>query len=137
MYWISRRIGGLTERINDFSRSALGGAERDESFRGGDELDALERRFRRLTDEVVTSQEIIAGEAAARARRQAELEQREKQVKCLRAVTDALGVGVLTPGEELMTLSTVQALHGNRETYAFGRVPIQVVEDYPFDVVGR
>ncbi len=56
MLWITRRIGHLTWHIADFSERVLGkvqGASR------GDELNILDERFHRLTEEVVSSQEII------------------------------------------------------------------------------
>ncbi len=57
-FWITRRIGGLTRRIADFSERVLHGKAQGSAR--GDELDILEDRFHRLTEEVISSQEIIS-----------------------------------------------------------------------------
>jgi signal transduction histidine kinase/AmiR/NasT family two-component response regulator len=65
MVWITRRISGLTNRIEDYSRGALGG-EGQGSFRKGDQLIILEERFHRLMEEVLnrTAQLKAAKESA-------------------------------------------------------------------------
>ena len=56
-FWITRRIGRLTEHVMDFSERVLhrkpGGPAR------GDEIDVLEKQFRRLTEEITTYQNVI------------------------------------------------------------------------------
>lgn len=58
MLWITRRTGRLAQRIADFSEQVLHGKVHSPAH--GDELDILEERFHRLTEEVVSSQEIIS-----------------------------------------------------------------------------
>ncbi len=57
MLWITRRIVHLTWYIADFSERVLHGTVQVAAR--GDELDILDERFHRLTQEVVSSQEII------------------------------------------------------------------------------
>ncbi len=57
MFLITRRIERLTGRISDFSEKVLRG--KPQRLGLGDELDILEDRFQRLTEEVVSAQEII------------------------------------------------------------------------------
>ncbi len=57
MLWITRRIGHLTWHIADFSERVL--HEKVEGSSRGDELNILDEKFHRLTEEVVSSQEII------------------------------------------------------------------------------
>jgi putative methionine-R-sulfoxide reductase with GAF domain len=57
MLWITRRIGHLTWHIADFSERVLHG--KVEGSSRGDELNILDEKFHRLTEEVVSSQEII------------------------------------------------------------------------------
>jgi hypothetical protein len=57
MLWITRRIGYLTWHIADFSERVLQG--KVEGSSRGDELNILDEKFHRLTEEVVSSQEII------------------------------------------------------------------------------
>ena len=57
MLWITRRIGHLTWHIAEFSERVLHGKVQGASH--GDELNILDEKFHRLTEEVVSSQEII------------------------------------------------------------------------------
>lgn len=57
MFWITKRIGQLSARVSDFTEKVLHG--KPLRLTDGDEMDRLEDRFQRLTEEVVTSQEII------------------------------------------------------------------------------
>lgn len=53
MFRISRRITGLTARVTDFTSKVLGGKAAEPS--PGDELAVLEKSFKTLTEEVVSS----------------------------------------------------------------------------------
>jgi len=57
MSWITRRIGRLSSRVTDFTERVLHGKVEGSTYR--DEMDRLEERYQRLTEEVVSSQEII------------------------------------------------------------------------------
>ncbi|MCK5257800.1 MAG: adenylate/guanylate cyclase domain-containing protein, partial [Deltaproteobacteria bacterium] len=57
MFWITKNIAQLTYRISDFSEKMLYG--KAEKAQRGDELIILENRFHRLTEDVVTAQNII------------------------------------------------------------------------------
>ena len=57
MFWITGRISRLATRVSDFTEKVLHGAPRQLTLR--DEMDRLEDRYQRLTEEVVKSQEII------------------------------------------------------------------------------
>jgi signal transduction histidine kinase len=57
MLWITRRIGHLTWHIAEFSERVLHG--KVQGAARGDELNILDEKFHRLTEEVVSSQEII------------------------------------------------------------------------------
>ena len=57
MFWITKRIVRLTGRISDFSERMLHGKPRTYTY--GDEMHILEERFHQLTNEVISSQEII------------------------------------------------------------------------------
>lgn len=57
MFWITKRIGQLSARVSDFTEKVLHG--KPQRLADGDEMGRLEDRFQRLTEEVVTSQEII------------------------------------------------------------------------------
>jgi signal transduction histidine kinase len=57
MLWITRRIGHLTWHIAHFSERVLHGKVQGSAR--GDELNILDERFHRLTEEVISSQEII------------------------------------------------------------------------------
>jgi PAS domain S-box-containing protein len=53
--WVTKRIARLTDRVEEFSREALGG--KPQAPEGGDQLNILEDRFQRLTEEVIRSRE--------------------------------------------------------------------------------
>ena len=57
MFWITKRIRQLSAHVSDFTEKVLHG--KPQRLADGDEMDRLEDRFQRLTEEVVTSQEII------------------------------------------------------------------------------
>lgn len=57
MFGITKRIGRLTGRISEFSERMLHGGP--QMHARGDEMHVLEERFHRLTEDVVSSQEII------------------------------------------------------------------------------
>ncbi len=61
MYFITRRIQGLTLRISDFSQHALGAQKH--IMKKGDQLYALEERFKHLTDEIIEARETIKEQA--------------------------------------------------------------------------
>ncbi len=61
MIIITRRIGRLNKRMSDFSRETLG--TQTEELEKGDKLYLLERRFERLTEDVVDAREIIKKQA--------------------------------------------------------------------------
>jgi PAS domain S-box-containing protein len=94
IFWITKRIERLNQKIADFSQKALRGHLEEKKH--GDQLAILEKRFQRLTDEVISSNEIIRQEAEEKGKRKAELDQKERQLRLLRSVTAAMGVGVIT-----------------------------------------
>ncbi len=105
MLWITKRIGRLTERVEDFSRTALGGYS--DSKGTGDKLSILEDRFQRLTEDVVASHNIIRREAEEKALRDTRTKQKEKLFLLLRSVMDSLGIGILiADGEALYAANT-------------------------------
>ena len=61
MFWVTRRIELLTLRISDFSESKLG--VKHGSLQKGDQLNALEDRFQKLTEEVLEARDHIKKEA--------------------------------------------------------------------------
>jgi PAS domain S-box-containing protein len=64
IFWITRRIRRLTNRVAEFSRKELsGGISISEPEYTGDQLVNLEERFNRLTKEVLEAREIIKEEA--------------------------------------------------------------------------
>jgi diguanylate cyclase (GGDEF)-like protein/PAS domain S-box-containing protein len=71
MSLLTRRIEGLTKRVSDFSEKQLGGLPM--GLRRGDQLDILDHRFQRLTEEVV-----LATERLKRARDELELRVEER-----------------------------------------------------------
>jgi diguanylate cyclase (GGDEF)-like protein/PAS domain S-box-containing protein len=71
MSMLTRRIEGLTKRVSDFSEKKLGGLPLE--LRRGDQLDILDNRFQRLTEEVV-----LATEGLKRARDELELRVEER-----------------------------------------------------------
>jgi signal transduction histidine kinase/ActR/RegA family two-component response regulator len=98
MFLIARRIERLTHRISDFSQRVLQG--RAWRMERGDQLVILEKRFQHLTEEVVSSQETIRRESEERAKRKAELQQKEKQLELLHSVTEGMPEGVFLLDEE-------------------------------------
>ena len=58
MFLITKRIVRLTGRISEFSERMLHG--KPQTYTYGDEMHILEERFQRLTNEVISSQEIIS-----------------------------------------------------------------------------
>jgi signal transduction histidine kinase/ActR/RegA family two-component response regulator len=98
MFLIARRIERLTHRISDFSERVLQG--RAWQMERGDQLAMLEKRFQHLTEEVVSAQETIRRESEERAKRKAELQQKEKQLKLLRSVTEGMPEGVFLLDEQ-------------------------------------
>lgn len=93
MVWITRRISRLTKRVEAFSQSALRTMEAVPSR--GDKLSILEDRFHRLTEEVVTAQNIIREETEKKARKEAEIKQQEQLFTLLRSIMNALGIGII------------------------------------------
>jgi signal transduction histidine kinase len=57
MFLITRRIGRLTARVSDFTERVLHGTPLRTAY--GDEIARLEEGYQRLTEEVISSQEII------------------------------------------------------------------------------
>ncbi|MBF0288538.1 MAG: GHKL domain-containing protein [SAR324 cluster bacterium] len=92
MFSITRRIKQLTQHIEEFSQKALGSEK--QKFQSGDELFALEKRFDRLTEEVVSSNETI----------RKEIKEKEKSLNSLRTAQDQLIVQ-----EKLASLGTLTA----------------------------
>ena len=66
MYWITRSIHQITERIKEFSRTTLG--MKPQELPGGDQLQILKERFQSLTEEVVKAREIIKQQAEEQTR---------------------------------------------------------------------
>jgi len=60
MFGVTRRIGNLSARVSDFTEKMLHGRPQKKDY--GDELDRLEERYQSLTEEVLSSQEIIRRE---------------------------------------------------------------------------
>jgi len=60
MFGVTKRIGNLSSRVSDFTEKVLHGRPQKKYY--GDELDRLEERYQSLTEEVVSSQEIIRRE---------------------------------------------------------------------------
>jgi len=60
MYGVTRRIGNLSARVSDFTEKVLHGRPQKQDY--GDEMDRLEERYQSLTEEVISSQEIIRRE---------------------------------------------------------------------------
>jgi PAS domain S-box-containing protein len=79
MYWITKRIGRLTRRVSDFSESALGG--KAEAAGRGDQINVLDERFQRLTEEVVSSSKEL--ETRVEQRTEELREERDKSQKYL------------------------------------------------------
>jgi len=60
MFWITRRIRRLSTWVSEFTEKVLHGKVKGSAYR--DEMDLLEERYQRLTEEVISSQEIIRRE---------------------------------------------------------------------------
>jgi signal transduction histidine kinase/CheY-like chemotaxis protein len=93
MFWITRRVRLLTQKVESFSQEVLG--SHGDLITQGDKLNILEDRFEKFTEEVIDSQKAIQQEAAEGAIRQLELERKERHLSLLESVTDAMGVGVI------------------------------------------
>jgi len=97
MFWITRRIERLTQYVVDFSQNRLG--IKQEGLEKGDQLYVLESRFQRLTEDVLQSREALIREGERRLvveKKYLENKQKERQLSLLHAVTEAVGVGVIT-----------------------------------------
>jgi CheY-like chemotaxis protein/HPt (histidine-containing phosphotransfer) domain-containing protein len=95
--WITRRIQKLTRYVTDFSKNTLG--IKQQKIHGGDQLYILEQRFQALTEEVINAREALRSEAEKKLlleKEQAKMAEREKELKLLQSVTEAVGVGVIT-----------------------------------------
>jgi diguanylate cyclase (GGDEF)-like protein len=96
MFWVTRRIELLTQRISEFSRRTLGVPSKD--LHKGDELYALEERFQHLIEEVLEARDFIKKEAEEKIlleKKSLEIKQKEKQLELLQSVTQAVGIGVI------------------------------------------
>ena len=113
MFWITRRIQLLTNRVSDFSQRTLGvnltGLQR------GDQLYVLEDRFHRLTVEILEARDVIRREAEDRVmleKKNMEIKQRVKDFELLQSVTQAVGVGVIKK-----TLYGLESVNEQMEQY--------------------
>ncbi|MBI4654220.1 MAG: EAL domain-containing protein [Nitrospirae bacterium] len=107
MLWVTRRIQNLTQHVRDFSQSVLGISE-SQGREKGDQIYILEGNFQRLTQEVIKAREALkkeSGEKLQLEKGQMLLEQKERQLKLLESVTEAVGVGVMTKSNGLMTFN--------------------------------
>jgi len=109
MLLITKRIAMLTERIEEFSMSALGGAEASPGH--GDQIAVLEDRFQRLTEEILASHELIRKETEKRAAIKASIVQKENQFKLLRSIMDTLGIGILVRHDNSLLPANSVMLH--------------------------
>lgn len=85
MFWITKRIVRLTHRVTDFSEVVLGG--HPEKPEHGDQMDILEDRFQRLTEEVVSSNAALR---KARDELEVRVEERTAELRKLLSTLDAL-----------------------------------------------
>jgi diguanylate cyclase (GGDEF)-like protein len=95
--WITRRIERLTRYVIDFSQNKLG--IKQEGLGKGDQIYVLESRFQRLTEDVLQSRETLIREGERRLvveKKYSESKHKERQLSLLHAVTEAVGVGVIT-----------------------------------------
>lgn len=95
-YWIARRIRTLALQVDDLSRTVLGGRALPPVR--GDELSDLMLRFRIFSSELVNARDALRAETEHKvklAQAAVEAEQRARQASQLRAVTEALGAGVI------------------------------------------
>lgn len=102
MAWITGRIQRLTGRVVGFSQNALG--VQPEELEKGDQLNVLERRFQRLTENVLNTREALKRETEERVlfEKNIEILQKERQLNLLHAVTEAVGVGVMTKNNGIL-----------------------------------
>jgi CheY-like chemotaxis protein/HPt (histidine-containing phosphotransfer) domain-containing protein len=99
--WITRRIEKLNKYISDFSKNTLGIKQRE--IESSDKLYILEQRFHALTDEIINAREALRSEAEKKLlleKKQAKMARRDKELKLLQSVTEAVGVGVITKTPE-------------------------------------
>jgi CheY-like chemotaxis protein/HPt (histidine-containing phosphotransfer) domain-containing protein len=95
--WITRRIQKLTKHVSEFSKNILG--IKQQQVLKGDQLYILESSFQDLTDEVIIAREALRIEAKKKLlleKKQAKMAKKEKDLKLLQSVTEAVGVGVIT-----------------------------------------
>ncbi len=96
MFWVTKRIQLLTQRISDFSKSKLGFRPKD--LQKGDQLYRLEERFEYLTEEILEARDVIKREAEEKLlleKKNLEIKQKEEQLGLLQSVTQAVGIGVI------------------------------------------
>lgn len=101
MFWVTKRIGRLTQRVIDFSQNKLG--VKQEMIEKGDELHVLESRFQHLTEDVLQSREALIRESERRIaleRRHLKVKQKERELNLLHSVTEAIGVGVMVKNND-------------------------------------
>lgn len=112
--WITMRVQRLTKRVSDFSKNILG--IKQQQVLKGDQLYILERRFQDLTAEIIGAREALRVEAEKKLlleMRQVEMAEKEKHLKLLQSVTDAVGVGVIT-----MTSDGLHAANRQMEVFS-------------------
>ncbi len=66
MFFITRRINRLNNRMSDFSERTLGTQKQEQEK--GDQLYILEKRFQRLTEEVIEAREMLTKQAEEKTR---------------------------------------------------------------------
>lgn len=101
MFWVTRRIELLTLRISDFSERKLG--VKHGELQKGDQINALEDRFRKLTEEILETRDIINKDAEEKLllqKENMEMEQKGKELVFLQSITQAIGIGVMTETPE-------------------------------------
>ncbi|MBI4843770.1 MAG: response regulator [Nitrospirae bacterium] len=114
IFWITGRIRKLTKYISDFSLNVLG-IKQQKVFKG-DQLFVLENRFHELTGEIVRAREDLKAETRQKLlleKEQAKLVEKEKHLRLLQSVTDAVGVGVITKAS-----GRLQAANRQMEAFA-------------------
>jgi len=101
MFWVTRRIELLTLRISDFSERTLG--IKHGALQKGDQINALEARFHRLTEEILETRDIINKDAEEKLllqKENIEMERKGKELVFLQSITQAIGIGVMTETPE-------------------------------------
>ena len=101
MFWVTRRIELLTLRVSDFSERKLG--VKPGELQKGDQINALEDRFQKLTDEVLAARDNLKREAEEKLllqKKNMEMEQKEQDLVFLQSITQAIGIGVMTDAPE-------------------------------------